>query len=121
MTAPVASVPLNAAHDTRTPKANALHDRYMALSTEDHDGMNDLCSDAIEEVERLELRLSDGAPGWIPVSERMPKDEQRVLVYRAGDTPPCDYGVDKASIYFTDGFVHHPGVTHWMPLPEAPK
>lgn len=78
------------------------------------------------ELER-ELAAANGAISessgsrWIPLTERKPADGQRVLVYRGGKLPPCDYDTDRASLDFQSGFVHNDDVTHWMPLPEAPK
>lgn len=73
-------------------------------------------------------------PGWIPVSERMPDDDDFVYIW-----PRPDFGVDLhvgqycecspkgegwyAQIYEQNyGVDWHPiTVTHWMPLPAAPQ
>ena len=54
-------------------------------------------------------------PGkWIPVSERMPEDEEQYyLTYSEGD------GVCRS--YFFDGYFADQYITHWMPLPAAPQ
>jgi hypothetical protein len=66
------------------------------------------------------LSLSD-VPRWIPVSERLPDTFQRCLVHTkyCGDRPIQEswYGQVEDG---TEGFWLG-GVTHWMPLPEAPK
>ena len=50
---------------------------------------------------------------WIPVSERLPEANVAVLVYD-GKT------VDGYTFYDLL-YVSKYGVTHWMPLPDAPK
>ncbi|HCD4106833.1 TPA: DUF551 domain-containing protein [Klebsiella pneumoniae] len=67
-------------------------------------------------------------PGkWIPVSERMPEDEQEVLtINRMGHCFVSFF--DKHSGLFFDRLdapaaccIEHVLVTHWMPLPAAPS
>ncbi|HEJ0123655.1 TPA: DUF550 domain-containing protein [Klebsiella aerogenes] len=67
-------------------------------------------------------------PGkWIPVSERMPEDEQEVLtINRMGHCFVSFF--DKHSGLFFDRLdapaaccIEHVLVTHWMPLPDAPQ
>ncbi len=67
-------------------------------------------------------------PGtWIPVSERMPEDEQEVLtINRMGHRFVSFF--DKHSGLFFDRLdapaaccIEHVLVTHWMPLPAAPQ
>ncbi|PAQ64407.1 hypothetical protein BIU79_18860 [Klebsiella pneumoniae] len=67
-------------------------------------------------------------PGkWIPVSERMPEDEQEVLtINRMGHCFVSFF--DKHSGLFFDRLdapaaccIEHVLVTHWMPLPAAPQ
>lgn len=73
-------------------------------------------------------------PGWIPVSERMPEDDDFVYIW-----PRPDFGVELhvgqycecspkgdgwyAQVYEQNyGIEWHPiTVTHWMPLPAAPQ
>ena len=59
---------------------------------------------------------------WIPVSERLPKRNEKVLV--------CDAREDYVSIWenFDDGLWFGDeitwateDITHWMPMPEPPK
>lgn len=65
--------------------------------------------------------------GWIPVSERMPEDEQEVLTRnRMGHRFVSFF--DKHSGLFFDRLdapaaccIEHVLVTHWMPLPAAPQ
>jgi hypothetical protein len=57
---------------------------------------------------------------WISVNDRLPKEGEESLVtgwdYNKPNTTR-HYGV---AIY-KGGFVEFEYVTHWMPLPEAPK
>lgn len=52
--------------------------------------------------------------GWIPMSERVPDSESRVLMYR-----PCMKDTDVGPISVQWGWARK-YATHWMPLPEAP-
>ena len=54
---------------------------------------------------------------WIPVSERLPKQDQEVIVYDCGVIEPKVYAYHFWDKHF-DGWVR---ITHWMPLPNPPK
>lgn len=67
---------------------------------------------------------------WISVDERLPTDEQEVLVYYGFDYGDGDLGrmyMSVLTFFAYDPIPHfqHQAiglkVTHWMPLPEAPK
>ena len=68
---------------------------------------------------------------WIPVTERLPKDEQRVLAYYGFDrgdgylgmmfTQVLDYFARDPRPHFQYEGTNGMKVTHWMPLPEPPK
>lgn len=89
--------------------------------------------EAMEEAKRMVAKLSDGTSRWIPVSERLPDQRRRsVLVHCAerGNTYTAylDEGEATAIDPFWQPWRHFGGdggevfgVTHWMPLPEAPK
>ena len=56
--------------------------------------------------------------GWISVNDRLPRDNERVFVYRDN--------MDELSISVVYGWsvinkARERGITHWMPLPEPPK
>jgi hypothetical protein len=64
---------------------------------------------------------------WIPVTERLPDNNERVLVYH--DDGMIRFGINKggfADVVSTLYLKHNhrtcfSKVTHWMPLPEPPK
>ena len=69
---------------------------------------------------------------WISVKERLPEEDVAVLVYgQILNDPPDIIGVRrryngdqewKHTWESEDGFIYREDdVTHWMPLPEAPK
>ena len=112
-------------------------------------GLMHRASDAIEELRKEVLRLEDESglydelptfyiysTKWIPVTERLPENRQRCLVYtttyRIGYFAKNLEKVDKYDFrgekhhgwYYLDsewGFCEILNVTHWMPLPEPPK
>lgn len=62
---------------------------------------------------------------WIPVTERMPELEVPVLVLdRRGNMIVRTLRrlvSDKEAVFRPDGLAPRKNITHWMPLPEAPK
>ena len=70
-------------------------------------------------------RMKEKVPHWISVEERLPELGQGVLVYDDCEyMSVADYTHDKhfPTVYeFHVNGEYEPGVTHWMPLPEAPK
>jgi hypothetical protein len=50
---------------------------------------------------------------WIPVSERLPDEEARVLATDGTDVFDSEY--------MSGNWEWCADVTHWMPLPEPPK
>ena len=82
-------------------------------------------ADLIEQQAAKIAELEAKAPRWIPVEERLPEIEQRVLVLdRHGNamvrTLRCLTG-EKEPSFRPDGLVPRKHITHWMPLPEAAK
>ncbi|HGL6668860.1 TPA: DUF551 domain-containing protein [Klebsiella quasipneumoniae] len=77
------------------------------------------------EPQNAQQNIPEIIPGWIPVSEQMPEDEQEVLTRnRMGHRFVSFF--DKHSGLFFDRIdapaaccIEHVLVTHWMPLPAA--
>jgi hypothetical protein len=92
-------------------------------------------SEAAKVLEALTLSISDGSR-WIPVSERLPQEGARVIglapelfshgvtvVQREGrvSDPSVVLWTYEAEWVGEEGSRSYIDVTHWMPLPEAPK
>ena len=94
------------------------HDKYFARDME--------AADAIEELNReyesvsaslnesVELLRKLQKTKWIPVTERLPREQETVLTYNKQGAILLDWRHDNKWCCFGD-------VTHWMPLPEPPK
>ena len=62
-------------------------------------------------------------PGkWIPVSERMPEDRAQVILWDAeiGEVTSGHYS-HKTQTFYHCGDAIENEITHWMPLPAAPR
>lgn len=88
-------------------------------------GCDKMIFDAADLIEQQAARIAGleaKAPRWIPVTERLPEIEQRVLVLdRHGNamvrTLRCLTG-EKEPSFRPDGLVPRKHITHWMPMPE---
>lgn len=86
-----------------------------------------LLDKAAEAIERLtaENAALREKQRWIPVTERMPELEVPVLVLdRRGNMIVRTLRrlvSDKEAVFRPDGLAPRKNITHWMPLPEAPK
>lgn len=71
----------------------------------------------------LVSRNEQGGDRWIPVSERMPEDEQEVIVQTHSGWRYVSFYDAHSRLFFDspDGDIEHILVTHWMPLPAAPQ
>jgi hypothetical protein len=60
---------------------------------------------------------------WIPVTERLPEDNTRVLGFSEPDKDIYCYDVDGVKWWTEDYWntAEGYGITHWMPLPEPPE
>lgn len=99
----------------------------------------------MDEKDIAELAYKNGyekgkkdAVRWIPVAERLPEMQTftsndpndfweyecsgMVLAYNGKYVLMVECGRDESGVWWTeDGGTCHRDVTHWMPLPEAPK
>jgi hypothetical protein len=86
-----------------------------------------------EYIDELELKLSEARArlAWIPVSERLPEDGESVLAVISSAFNPHqiillarhyserpEWVTDDAFYYYDKEYER---ITHWMPLPKAPK
>jgi hypothetical protein len=100
---------------TKNPSSKVTYKAMLAAAPHDTPALNSLQS------------VDSVAGKWIPVSERMPEDEQEVLtINRMGHCFVSFF--DKHSGLFFDRIdapaaccIEHVLVTHWMPLPAAPQ
>lgn len=72
----------------------------------------------------LNVEVGVSWPGWISVSERLPKRGVRVIGYdefygRIGEAHVAERAKTNHHLVFIDS--DHCNITHWMPLPEAPQ
>ena len=62
---------------------------------------------------------------WIPVSERQPESNRRVIFISLEGTVYCGMHQSSVPQWVADGCYFHSSwykfVTHWMPLPEPPQ
>ena len=97
--------------------------------------MFDVALDAAEAISQLEAQQ----PRWISVGERLPEEDQEVLLIAHGWEPQSMYighlhhveaetswltGItSKESEWSISGwsYLRAPEVTHWMPLPQSPE
>ena len=80
-----------------------------------HDRLQDFCVAQGEELSRLKAQQR-----WIPVTERLPEDDDDVLIMSSGSISMGYYSTYNE--YWADYInVYDDNVTHWMPLPEPPK
>lgn len=70
-------------------------------------------------VQAAKDQLADGGkvmPEWISVEERLPKEGEQIFVVYSGE-----HCKDVHLSCYENGWSSLIDVTHWMPLPEAPK
>lgn len=88
------------------------------------DGCPKVSADLIERLTAENAALRE-KQRWIPVTERMPELEVPVLVLdRRGNMIVRTLRrlvSDKEAVFRPDGLAPRKNITHWMPLPSAPK
>ena len=62
----------------------------------------------------------NNVPSWIPVTERLPEENRRVLVCLSSKVTVVAY-LRENIWYVAWNRAALNNITHWMPLPEAPK
>lgn len=86
--------------------------------------INDALDFAIAAIREQEQRR------WIPVAERLPGNDDFVLVIASGKSGniTLDNAIELASFSMDEGWIlemwpewEDPKVTYWMPLPEPPE
>lgn len=58
---------------------------------------------------------------WISVKERMPKDEEKVLIFADGEIHLMTYNANWQDFTGIEDCFEESKIKHWMPLPEPPK
>ena len=80
--------------------------------------------EAEEALRRYQVAIAN-KPRWIPVTEQLPEDLTRVIVFCEGGVSYglCEHLIaDDEEVVEWHDFLHYPITpTHWMPLPEPPK
>ncbi|RXO51046.1 DUF550 domain-containing protein [Salmonella enterica] len=89
------------------------------------------CVQEYVKLERLQEALAGNSPvileGWISCSERMPEDEQEVIVHNKLGYRYVSYFDEHSGLFFDMrggnqmNCIEHILVTHWMPLPAPPQ
>ena len=93
--------------------ANEMRDRLVELLEQK---MHPYLADDIA-VHRIENGVI--VPQWISVEDRLPDNEERVLV--AVDSDKSYTKIDTDRMVYRQWVRWGMSVTHWMPLPEPPK
>ena len=80
--------------------------------------VSDACVLAVAALREKEERR------WIPVSERLPENGQKVVFFNYGYDAvyagKFNYVGKKGTVWFRAGKTSYPG-SYWMPIPEPPK
>lgn len=94
---------------------------------------NTTIKEAMEMVTNVSISLgewaTDGLPQnrWIPVTERLPDENEKVLIYARVGIITVGWYTEMHGVYYNKGFETESGfmwlgtVPYWMPLPEEPK
>ncbi|HFZ2328041.1 TPA: DUF551 domain-containing protein [Citrobacter freundii] len=106
-------------------------DLMLSASLQQHDQLVDNMASLIELMADSYMRNTANSPvtpdAWIPVSERMPEDEQEVLTRNRMGHCFVSFFDEHSGLFFdrvdvaAACCIEHILVTHWMPLPAAPQ
>lgn len=81
-----------------------------------------LMEDALAVIKCLEEKqATSNESKWIPVTERLPRNNTYILVSTDCVVIPAYWHNDRFYSFTAIGIATVGGVTHWMPLPEPPK
>lgn len=100
--------------------------RYDAALDEAADAIEELSAIREEQKAQIIAMVAEDKSRWIPVTERLPKTYEYVLLYVPNEAPfenvrfghLMENGLWATGLYKWGA--KNP-VTHWMPLPEPPK
>ena len=101
----------------RASEAYGGEDAYMIGQAAD--AIEERCQQVDKFMEEA-ARLYSKQPKWIPVKERLPDEDDEVLVVAVNVFNHDDRWVSIDWLY-SGGWQQHEIVTHWMPLPTPPK
>ena len=73
-----------------------------------------------DELERVKVE-HDAVPQWISVKDRLPEESEDVLVFCRNDNITWNTIAHRVRTLWWRSGVPIESVTHWMPLPEAPR
>ena len=71
-----------------------------------------------DQQERIDIMAAD-MPEWISVDERLPQNDEDVLVWVNGTHRDMAYRDE--GVWYDEEHNHLKNITHWMPLPKPPK
>jgi|GEM_PF-3282400 Protein of unknown function (DUF551). len=109
-----------------TPECNAI----MRIARAQNDNDVDLVAHAPADIAYLLSSLAEAnaeiaqlkaAHRWIPVEEKLPKDDEFVLVLRGKNLIDI---ARRKNVYGYAWFINcipHDDITHWQPLPQPPE
>ncbi|HGE9811145.1 TPA: DUF551 domain-containing protein [Salmonella enterica subsp. enterica serovar Panama] len=100
-----------------------------AMLQDNQRDLSQLVGPQVAEYEQIMLQAGNSPvspDGWISCSERMPEDEQEVIVHNKLGYRYVSYFDEHSGLFFDMrggnqmNCIEHILVTHWMPLPEPP-
>lgn len=80
------------------------------------------CAEIMNSMAKRLVEAQAKLPRWIPVSERLPKHTQKIVICTQFEELVAEFYMDRFTVVDSDGcHFDAGGVTHWMPLPERPE